>query len=247
MIDVRTLLQLPRNFKGLCDIYPPTLNQVVKEDKFSIYEKMLTISQEEIEDEYVEQKRDLKDLLNPFEYILNNAYNNKSFELLLREAFDFFIKEPVYFLYEQKMIIIGSMEKELSNIKSIDELRILKEEDYFDFQNLIRLSLGKDTVSKPDPDEDPRVKRIKAKARYRDKIKAKQGKGLQLSSTIISICCMNVGLNLLNIGEISYASLSPIIRYYQEKEKYETDIDSLLAGADKKKIKPKYWVRNIDE
>jgi hypothetical protein len=31
------------------------------------------------------------------------------------------------------------------------------------------------------------------------------------------------------------------------KEKYEIDIDSLLAGADSKKIKPKYWIRNSEE
>ena len=247
MINPKTLLKLPSNFKNICKIYPPSVNQIIEEDKFSIYQKMLTISQEEIEDEYVEEGRDLKELLNPFEYILNNAYNNKTFEALLREAFDFFIKEPVYFFYEQKIIVIGDIEKELKNIKSVEQLRILKEDDYFDFQNLVRLALGNEQVSRPDPTEDPRVKRIKAKARYRDKIKAKQGKGLQLSSTLISICCMNVGLNLLNIGEISYASLQPLIRYYQEKEKYEIDIDSLLAGADKKKIKPKYWVRNIDE
>lgn len=247
MINPQTLLKLPSNYKNICKIYPPSLKEVIENDRFSIYKKMLTISQEEIEDEYVEKQLDLEDLLNPFEYILNNAYNNKQFEFLLREAFDFFIREEVTFLYEEKLIIVGDIKKEISNITSIDQLRILREEDYFDFQNNLREALGEDKVSVPDPNEDPRVKRIKAKARYRDRIKAKQGKGLNLSATIISICCMNVGLNLLNIGEISYASLTPIIRYYQEKEKYETDIDSLLAGADSKKVKPKYWVRNIED
>lgn len=124
---------------------------------------------------------------------------------------------------------------------------MIGEDEYFDFQNMIRTCLGEDTISPPNPNEDPRIKRIKAKARYRDKIKAKQGKGLSLSATLVSICCMNFGLNPLNIGELSYAALSPLIRYYQEKEKYEIDIKSLLAGADSKKIKPKYWVRNIDD
>jgi hypothetical protein len=34
---------------------------------------------------------------------------------------------------------------------------------------------------------------------------------------------------------------------YQGKEKYELDIDSLLAGADSKKVKPKYWIKNLDD
>jgi hypothetical protein len=38
---------------------------------------------------------------------------------------------------------------------------------------------------------------------------------------------MNFGLNPLNIGEITYAAIPLLIRYYQEKDKYETDVRSL--------------------
>ena len=48
---------------------------------------------------------------------------------------------------------------------------------------------------------------MKAKARYRDKIKAKKGNGLDLGTTLVSICCMGIGLTPLNIGKISYASI----------------------------------------
>jgi hypothetical protein len=34
---------------------------------------------------------------------------------------------------------------------------------------------------------------------------------------------------------------------YQEQEKYRLDIESLLAGADSKKVKPKYWIRNLED
>ena len=64
--------------------------------------KLLTFSQEEIEDEYVERGIDLKDLLNPFEYLLNNAYNNQQFKELLDRAFFFFLHEEVTYLFEQK-------------------------------------------------------------------------------------------------------------------------------------------------
>ena len=90
---------------------------------------------------------------------------------------------------------------------------------------------------------------MKAKARYRDKIKAKQAakNGSTLFNTMASICCMCIGLTPLNIGEMSYVSMQAILNQYQTKEKYEIDIDSLLAGADSKKIKPKYWIRNLEE
>lgn len=106
--------------------------------------------------------------------------------------------------------------------------------------------LGEKKIDPPNPNEDPRLKRMKAKARYRDRVKAKSGKGLQLGPSLASLCCMGFGLNPLSLGELSYASVPILIRYYQEKEKYQLDVDSLLAGADAKKVKPKYWVRNID-
>jgi hypothetical protein len=100
-------------------------------------------------------------------------------------------------------------------------------------------------------DEDPRVAEIKRKARYRDKLKAKQAakknEGISLFTSLVSICCMGLGITPLTIGEMSYVAMEGILKKYQEKEKYELDIDTLLAGADSKKIKPKYWIRNFEE
>ena len=87
---------------------------------------------------------------------------------------------------------------------------------------------------------------MKALARYRDKIKMKSGKGLNLETLLSSICCMGIGITPLNIGEISYVAANTLIMRFQEKEKYEIDIRSIQAGAEAKKIKPKYWIRNLD-
>ena len=86
-------------------------------------------------------------------------------------------------------------------------------------------------------------------AKQREKIKAKQNakSGISLTTTLTAICCMGIGITPLNIGEMSYAAIGPIMRMSQEKEKYDIDIRSLLAGADSKKIKPKYWIRNSDK
>ena len=248
MIDARILLRAPLNFNGKCKVYPPSTNEVVFTDLFTQYQKMLTITQEEIEDEIFADKNSQGNpnlrIPTPFEFVLANSYQSKPFEQIARQAFEFFIHQPVHFLYEQKAILIGELEEELKKAKTVDDLILLTEEEFFDFQNLVRECLGNDPVELPDPNEDPRVKRIKAKARYRDKIKAKQGKGLQLGTIICAICCMGIGVTLLNIGEMSYASLGTIMKMYQDKEKYELDIKSLLAGADRKKIKPVYWIKN---
>ena len=100
-------------------------------------------------------------------------------------------------------------------------------------------------VEPPDPNEDPRVARIKAKSRYREKVKAKNNMGPKLGTLLAAICCMGIGLNPLNIGEMSYADIVWLIGIYQQKESYNTDIRALLAGANNKKVKPKYWIKNL--
>lgn len=246
MIDEKFFLGFPKNYKNLCKIYPPQVKDVIGNDKFPLYKKILTLSQEELEDEFTEKGLDLKEILSPLEYLFNNAYNSEEMRHLIIEAFVFFIHEPVTFLYEQKKIVIGEVKSVLENLKKIEDLKVLDDSNFFDFQNAVRASLGEKTIQPPNPDEDPRIKRMKAKARYRDKVKAKEGKGLQFGASLASLCCMNFGINPLNLGELSYASVPILIRYYQEKEKYQLDIDSLLAGADSKKVKPKYWVRNLE-
>ena len=240
MTNEQFFLGFPVEFKTLCLIYPPTVKEVLTNNQYPFYTKFLTLSQEEIEDEYNKAGMDLKNVLTPFEYILNIAYNNKELNFIIKQAFYFFIHEKVNFLFNEKKILIGTPQ----DIKS---LRFLTEDDYFEFQNLIRGAIGLKAVEPPNPNEDPRVKAIKAKARYRDKIKAKQGKGINLLTSISSICCMGIGLTPLNIGELSYAAIPLLISTYQRKEKYQIDIDSVLAGADSKKVRPEYWIRNAKD
>ena len=241
----------PVQFKPGIMIYPPKVKDVVANENFSIYNRLLTYSQEEVEDEFIEAQKTLETYPTPIEFMLNNSYHNKEYEKHCKAAFYFFIHKEVTFLYEQKMIIIGKLEDVLKTVNSLDDLIIIKEEEFFDFQNAIRACMGKKAVEPPNPNEHPKIKEMKRRARYRDKIKAKNAAkskdGVSLFTTLVSICCMGLGITPLNIGEMSYVAVESILRKYQEKEKYELDIKSLLAGADSKKIKPKYWIRNFEE
>ena len=241
----------PNEFKPGIKIYPPTVKDVITNERYGHYGRLLTYSQEEVEDEFVEAKKVLDKYPTPFEFLLNNSYHNEQYRQLCIEAFEFFIHQKVTFLYEQKVILIGEIGEVLKHAETTDDLILLTEEEFFDFQNAIRECIGKKTAEPYDPNEHPKVKEMKRKARYRDKVKAKnaaKGKdGITLFTTLVSICCMGLGITPLNIGEMSYVALESILRKYQEKEKYQLDIDSLLAGADSKKVKPKYWIRNFEE
>lgn len=254
MINERTFLKLPTNFQNLCKIYPPSVNDVVGNEHFSQYKVALTLSQEEINDLLFGYERNSEQNLNatltPLEFLLNNCYHNKDFQQITRDAFQFFTHSNIDFIWKEKKIVFGQFQEILSTVKSIEEIKdipCLNEDNFFDFQNELRLSMGENKVEKPPENEDIRITRMKAKARYRDKIKAKKGQGLSLGTSLAAICCMGIGITPLNIGELSYGALTTLTRTYQEKEKYDLDIRSLLAGADSKKIKPKYWIRNFED
>jgi hypothetical protein len=47
----------------------------------------------------------------PYEFLLANCYNSKEFKVLTIEAFEYFCHTKVAFLFEDKKIIIGDVEK----------------------------------------------------------------------------------------------------------------------------------------
>ena len=248
MINEQVFINAPLNFEKGVKIYPPTVKEVITQSYFPIFRKLLMSSQEDIEDD-IEEKVKNKELKidkipTPLEFLFSSIAQDKRIEMLAKEGFKFFTHEEVTFLIEQKIVIIGNLEKKLKTINNIEELPILNETNFLKFQNLLRQSIGEKIQEPPDPDENPRIKRMKAKARLRDKIKAKKS-GIPLSTILVSICCMGLGITPLNIGEISYASVSAIMETYQAKEKYEVDIKSMLAGA--KDVKLKYWIRDLDK
>ena len=239
----------PVQFKPGVNIYPPKVKEVVSNPGYNSFSRVLTYSHEEIEDIFVKEKRELDSFPTPLEFLLNNCYHNKDYENICKKAFQFFLKSEVEFLYDKKAILIGRVEDVLKELTSIDQIIMIYEEEFFEFQNLIRMATNQKIAEPPNPNEHPKIKAMKAKARYRDKVKVQQAakNGMDLFTIMTSICCMGIGISSLNIGEMSYVAMQAILSQYQEKEKYSIDIDSLLAGADSKKIKPKYWIRNLDE
>ena len=250
MIDERIFLGYPIDFKDICQIYPPTVNDVIGNKDFSIYQSFLTMTQEELDDAYGQEEQ-IKQIPTPFQYLLMNYYQDETIREKIHGAFQQFVHEPVTIVPEIEMLLIGKSEDELDPDIDLENPRLLTEDNFFDFQNQIRLVMGFEMVQPPEPEDpnlDPRIKRYKAKIRAHDKIIAKKNakKSPTLGTLLAAICCMGIGLSPLNIGEMSYACVHWLISMEQQKEEYDIDIRALLAGADSKKVKPKYWIKNID-
>lgn len=242
----------PLTFNKNIKIYPPKIRDVVSNDSFSQYLKLFSLTQDEIKDELGKKVQPGEKLPTPFEFLLINSHSSPVFYEVVKEAFHFFIHQEITILFDQKLIVVGELKKVLQNFNTLEDLVTINEQNYFDFQNVVREACGMKPITPPgppDPNEDPRIAAIKEKARMRERIKSKQAekKGISLSTSLTAICCMGIGLTPLNIGEMSYAAIHPLTQMYQEKCKYETDVECLIAGADSKKLQPKYWIRNLDD
>ena len=251
MLDPVVFIGEPLNFKNKLKIYPPSVREVVTNPNFGIFYKLLTLTQDDVMDEIRDKMGPNDTIPTVFEYILLNCQYAQGFSDIFKQAFQFFCKIEIEFLFARKSFLLD-VGREWADDDEQNEKSFLLEEEFFDFQNAIRQACGDKPLKLPepiDPNEDPRVTEIKRRARERDRIKAKQGNknGISLNTCLVAICCMGIGITPLNIGEMSYASVGEIMKVMQDKEKYDIDIRSLLAGADSKKIKPKYWIRNTDK
>lgn len=250
-IDVRAFLKKPINFQNICTIYPPSIDEVLDEPYYNTYISILLINQEELEDQIYgteKVKVDKNKVPTPLNYLFGIIDSNANGEKIIKQALMFFTKQEVVILRDQQAILFGSLEELLKDLDKIENLQFIDESNYFEFQNCIRAALGFPLEKPPDLEMHPRLRQMKAKARYRDKIKAKKaGQQMGTLESIAAICCMGIGINPLNIGEMSYASMKVLLSTFQKKERYQIDIDSLLAGADSKKIKPKYWMLKSDD
>ena len=229
----------------------PKVKDVMGNPKYNMYASIFTMSQEDIWAMIAEKEGKMPDgkpvesAPTPFEFLLINCHASPDFAKIATEAFHFWTGKHVRIYPQTKTILF------IDNIDKVEEARNLKtieENDYFAFQNLIRQAIGEEPVEPPNPNENPRVALIKAKGRYREKIKKKKGNksSIPFNKTLVALCCMNLGLNPLNIGEIPYPAVSPLFSMAQDKEKYETDLKIATAGFGNKKVKPKYWIQNKD-
>jgi hypothetical protein len=56
MIDAITFIGAPRDFGGICKIYPPSVSEVIANPRYNTYLRLLTISQEELDEETSKNK-----------------------------------------------------------------------------------------------------------------------------------------------------------------------------------------------
>jgi hypothetical protein len=69
MLDPAILIGAPLRYKGDLYIYPPLVKDVVTNNNFNIFYKVLTMTQDDIGDELRGKLRDGEKMPSPFEYL----------------------------------------------------------------------------------------------------------------------------------------------------------------------------------
>ena len=134
MIDAKVFIGLPIDFEGLCEIYPPTIGEVLGLKDFHKYRMVLTMTIEDIEDAiFPNQEIDPNVTVpTPFESLIRNCKTDKYYEKIVKDAIYYFTHKKVSVDTEEKIIIIGDAETILS-LTEISELPIIDENNFFAF------------------------------------------------------------------------------------------------------------------
>ena len=224
-------------FEDICFLYFFLIGDIIKVgyDNFLQYYGLLTTTQEQIQDKFVKNNID-GEIPTPLQYLFM-LFQLPGYNKIVEKAFEFFLHDTVLFLLNSYEIVVGD----------IREKHLLSEDNFENFQNCIRELVGDEPIEKIEENIDPRLARMRAKQRLRDQIKNKQAQEkikYTFSTLMLSTCCLGVGVTFENIERLPYATMLKFHKLCADKDKYETDIASMIAGADSKQINLEYWVKD---
>ena len=79
MPNIAAFIGTPLNFKNKLNVFPPRIKDMINNPKFSVYQKILTMTQEDICDEFKKAEKEMDTYPTPYEFLLGNCYNSEEF------------------------------------------------------------------------------------------------------------------------------------------------------------------------
>ncbi len=262
-LSMALLAGLPISVEGLGEILPLKLREIAEigEQTFNQYLSMICIEIDQLAIEE-EKKTQLKEQgVTSFLFILSQCLydNSGNFLDLVLKSLKFFLKSEVIFSSDLQGFWIGEKDaldnylikkEEEINIKAI---KILNNNNYEEFKQILKLQNGLDSVSdfKSNPaDERTRLAIERMKKLKQDLAKAKSkedGGNIGLIDLISSFIVSNRNLNSEQVWELTLFQFNNYFKRLQMMMEYEINIQSLLHGADSKKIELKHFISEMKE
>lgn len=234
---------IPTQIGNICKVYPVTVREIaaIGAKNFYSYLNLFTLDKEDI-DEFLQQQG-VEERLTPFQFTLINANEDKQYFENLEKAFKFFLhEERITVLVDNEAIVLGE----------INEGRLLMEEDFNTIcaiiveQNMVNKSSAEERMNNPsDAKAAQIIKKIKEGRRIREK--KNSDSNLNFIDLVASLAAKGNGLNAINVWDLTYYAFNDQFKRMQMIEQYENARQSILAGADPKKVKIEYWLRPIEK
>ncbi|MBR2430660.1 hypothetical protein IKB17_04285 [bacterium] len=234
---------IPTEIGNICKVYPVTVREIatIGAKNFYSYLNLFTLDKEDI-DEFLQQQG-VEERLTPFQFTLINANEDKQYLENLEKAFKFFLhEEQITVLVDNEAIILGD----------INEGRVLMEEDFNTVcaiiieQNMVNKSSAEERMNNPsDAKAAQIIKKIKEGRKIREK--KSSDSNLNFIDLVASLAAKGNGLNAINVWDLTYYAFNDQFKRMQMIEQYDNARQSILAGADPKKVKIEYWLRPIEK
>ena len=243
-IQCKAYFNFPYPFSSICLIYPLTMRDIVGmgQSKYSSYLSILTMDEFDIAQNAKSKgvEIDPSEII-PLNFLIESAKRDYSFLLEFKNAFRTFIREEVTILFDEHQIVVGDY----------SEKRLITLENFGEFQNIIRVQNKCSVKEDPPPNESPLRKKFRLKAEYRDAIKRNQKSNdpnaPDFLALLSSFSCYKTGLTIEEIKDYTIFAFREEFERNQLKDKYNIDIESILAGADPKKVKPEPWIKKLNK
>lgn len=237
----------PHISKDFGTIYPPTVSTVVENKSVLMFYNVITQTQEDIWDAMALEKGETpageryEDAPTPFLLFLQYYYSST---VEMTKGMEPFLGDRVIIPSEQAH---GLLLVDPDNITSIEDVKIIDETNFLDFQNAIRNVMGEKSVEAPNPNEHPKVSAFKAKSRYREKIANKsKGGTITFEDMVIAVSCMHPNISPLNVGELPYPALFELFRKLNAKESYDAQVRAATSGFGGSLKGLKSWMTDND-
>jgi len=240
-------IEIPAKTEGeeriLCTVYPVTLRQIatVGAKNFYSYLNVFTLNKEDVDEYFANEQMDMD--LTPFQFLLVMTQMDSQYYITVQEAFKLFLHEDNFTLLRQNEAIV---------LGDINDNRVIDSEMFEVIKKIVEASNILDTESSEARMDNPSdakaaqiIKKLKEGKKMREK--AKGNSSLSFSDLVASLAAGGNGLNILNVWDLPYYAFNDQFKRMQMREEYENTYRSLLAGADPKKVKLRYWVDTIQD
>ena len=189
--------------------------------------------------DFLKEENSFTDIERTLLYLIMVSKNDIKFKRKFCDSVAFFTKEKFlyntdesyfYFLIEEKEIIM--------NIHVLEAFQyIVKRQNFL---------IHPEREFKPANKKAAEIieKRLKGRKKVED-IKNRDGDTPAFDDLVASVAAKGNSLKLFNIWNLNYYAFNDQLQRLRMIEDYDIGIKSLMAGADSKKVKLKYWIRSI--